>query len=286
MKKQIMILMILLNGFENALNAQIMPPNNSPDPPPCPSGQFSDKVPVPYAYVREADLMWSKRIWRTIDLREKINLPLYYPLDEDICQNSLWEVIKRSVLSGKIVAYGKPVLDDEFRDPLSVEDVAKIIYSDDTVHTVDPNTLEPMSMVVHMQITPDMIKRYWIKEDWFFDKERSVMEVRIVGICPLIEKMDETTGEFRSYMPLFWLYYNQCRPVFAKEPVLWWKGNMSAQPSLDEVFEKRIFSSFIHKESNVYNRMVIEYKQGIDALLESDKLKEDVFDLEQDMWHY
>ena len=85
---------------------------------------------------------------------------------------------------------------------------------------------------------------------------------------------------------MFWLYYNECRPVFATEPVLWCKANTAAKPSLDDIFEKRIFSSFIHKESNVYNRSIIEYQEGMEALTESEKIKEEIFNFEHDMWHY
>lgn len=257
-----------------------------PKPVPCPPTQFSSKKPVPYVYVREADVMWSKRIWRTIDLREKMNEPLYYPLEEDICRHSLWEVIKRAVLSGEITAYGKPVFDDEFNFPLTPEEAAGIISSQDTIMSVDPNTGLADTVIVKTTIAPENIKRYWLKEDWFFDKERSVMEVRIIGLCPLVEKLDKSTGDFRGYSPLFWLYYPECRPVFAREPVLWWKMNTAAQPSMDELFQKRIFASYIHKESNVYNRAIIEYTNGIDALLESDRIKEDIFNFEQDLWHY
>jgi gliding motility associated protien GldN len=268
------------------VNAQF-PPNGNPKPPgPCPPTSYADKKPVPYAYVREADVMWCKRIWRTIDMREKLNLPLYYPLEEENCANSLWEVIKKNVMNGKITAYGDPIFDDEFQHPLTVEQAAKIIYSKDTVVTTNPNTLLPETVLVNSEITPDKVMRYWVKEDWFFDKQRSVMEVRIEGICPLVEKMDPNTGEFRAYAPLFWLYFDECRPVFAKEPVLWWKANTAVQPTLDEIFQKRIFTSFIHKESNVYNRKIVEYKEGVDALLESEKIKDDIFNFEQDLWQY
>lgn len=263
-----------------------LPPNNDPKPKPCPPTQANQKKPVPYAYVREADVMWSKWIWRTIDLREKINQPLYYPLEEDVCQNSLFEVIKRSLIEGKITAYGKPAFDDEFNYPLTISEVKSILYSMDTIQTINPNTNITEDTVIKTELRPDNIKRYWVKEDWFFDKERSVMEVRIVGICPLMEKMDKSTGDFIGYSPLFWLYYNECRTIFASEPVLWWKANTAAKPSLDDVFEKRIFSSFIHKESNVYNRSIIEYQTGMGALLESEKIKEEIFNFEHDLWHY
>ena len=281
------ILVILLISWCKCPNVYAQSvPNNNTKPIPCPPTQANQKKPVPYAYVREADVMWSKWIWRTLDLREKINEPLYYPLDEDLCQNSLWEVIKRSVMEGKIIAYGKPAFDDEFNYPLTISEAKSIIYLFDTIQTTDPNTNITEDTVIKSELKPEHIKRYWVKEDWFFDKERSVMEVRIVGICPLMEKVDKSTGDFRGYSPLFWLYYNECRPVFASEPVLWWKANTAAKPSLDDIFEKRIFSSFIHKESNVYNRSIIEYQQGMGALLESEKIKEEIFNFEHDLWHY
>lgn len=283
--KRTVIIAILILLFQKAFTQGLLP-GNEPKPLPCPHAQFNDQVPLPYVYVREADIMWSKKIWRTLDMRQKLNIPLYYPLDENDCANSLWEVIKNSVLSGKITAYGKPAFDDEFNYPLNAEDAAKIIYSADTIITLNPSTNLPETVLVKNQITPEKIKRYWVKEEWFFDKERSVMEVRIIGICPLVEKIDQNTGDFRGYMPLFWLYYSECRPVFAKEPVLWWKANEAARPSLDDIFEKRIFSGFIHKESNVYNRSIVEYKEGTDVLLESDKIKENLFNFEHDLWHY
>ncbi len=120
---------------------------------------------------------------------------------------------------------------------------------------------------------------------WFFDNKRSVMDVRIIGLCPLFEKIDPSSGDFRGYSPLFWIYYNQCRETFAKEQLMYWQGNNAPQPSIDDVFIKRIFSSFIHKESNVYDRSIASYKQGADALIESEKIKEAIFLFEEGMWN-
>ncbi|MCX6295458.1 MAG: gliding motility protein GldN, partial [Bacteroidetes bacterium] len=128
------------------------------------------------------------------------------------------------------------------------------------------------------------IRQYWIKEDWFFDKQRSVMEARIIGICPLAEKVSET-GDVIGVKPLFWIYFPEARPYLAKAAVFN-RHNDAERMSYDELFVKRMFASYVYKESNVYNRTISEYKTGLDALLESESIKEEVFDYESDLWHY
>lgn len=256
-------------------------------PIPCPTKDVYNKPPVPYSYIREADVMWSKRIWRTIDLREKINQPLYYPLEPTQCRISLFDLIKEGIKSGEITAYDRPLLDDEFNYPMTLTQTLALLTRIDTVlvqNVNDPSKID--TQYVKMETGSNMITRYWVKEDWFFDKQRSVMEVRIIGLAPLMEKIDQNTGEFRGYQPLFWVYYPECRKVFCRRQVLYHTSNAMMMPSFDDVFTKRIFSSVIHKESNVYDRFVIEYKNGLDALLESDAIREKIFNMEQDLWQY
>ena len=219
-------------------------------------------------------------------MREKLNQPLYYPLEPSQCRKSLFDVLKEGIRSGQIVAYGRPVIDDEFGFPLSIVEANKLFSGIDSVLVRDVNNPDQYTMTyVPTEIGSAEITRYWIKEDWYFDKQRSVMEVRIIGICPLMEKKDDN-GEFRAYQPLFWVYYPECRNILATKPVLYHKGNMGRMPSMDEVFTKRIFSSFIHKESNVYDRTISEYTRGIDALLESERIKNMIFEMEHDFWQY
>ncbi len=278
----IRLLTILIFALSFTVNAQSI---IKPDP--CPPSDMFVKPPVVYPYVREADVMWAKRVWRTIDMREKLNQPLYYPLEPSQCRMSLFDVIKQGLRSGELTAYDRPVLDDEFNYPMTLPMVEEVITKRDTIYIElldNTGVMEPRIIV--QEIGSGEVLRYWVKEDWFFDKQRGIMDVRIIGICPLIEKIDKLTGEFRGYQPLFWLYYNQCRPVFAKHGVLYHQENTGAMPSMDNVFQKRIFSSFIHKESNVFDRWIIEYASGTDALLESDRIKNELFEMEHDMWHY
>jgi gliding motility associated protien GldN len=110
------------------------------------------------------------------------------------------------------------------------------------------------------------------------------MEVRIIGICPLKESVSES-GEVRGYQPLFWVYFPEARPVLARSEAFI-RNNNSQRPTFDELFAKRFFNSYIHKESNVYDRSINEYKTGLDALLEAERVKEELFFFEHDMWHY
>lgn len=241
---------------------------------------------VPYPHLREADVMWSHRIWRTLDLREKMNHPYYYPEVPHNGLMSLFDIIKGGILNSCVTAFDNPVMDDEFKMKLTTEQAAGILIDTQFVSVEDPfNPGTWIDDTIINEITSTDIKAYWIKEDWFFDKQRSVMDVRILGICPLKEKADPNTGEVMGYMPLFWCYFPQLRPLLVRHEV--YLGQNNAQRlTYDDVFQKRFFGSYIHKESNVYDRPIPAYLSGLDALLESESIKEDIMNFEHDLWHY
>lgn len=242
---------------------------------------------VPYPYVGEADVMWSKRIWRVIDLREKINMPIYYPLEPTNEYASLWDIIKCNVEEGNLTAYNPgPLLDDdEFKVPYSAAELQDILHQFDTVWTVSIEDGETMIPTLQQDdLESAEIKQYILKEDWFFDRERSIMDVRIIGIAPVREVKGDD-GEMRGYAPVFWLYFPECRYIFANVNVFN-RQNDVKHLSYDDLFMKRMFSSYIKKESNVYDRNINESYTGIDALLESERIKDVVFRMEHDMWHF
>lgn len=281
-KLSIIILLAIGCAFVNTAKAQVF------DSPPR-DGVF-DKIhvinrqPIPYAHLREADVFWSKRIWRVIDMREKINHPFYYPIQPINDRRSLMQVIYDGVLEGAITAY--EATNDEFLIPLTPEQVFANL--NDTVEE-QLQRLEPpfdwYDTTYVVEFEPSDVRQFRIKEDWFFDKQRSVMDVRILGICPITESIDPTTGESRGTVPLFWIYFPEARPLFATVEVFN-RQNHAERRTLDDIFFKRMFGSFIYKEENVYDRFISDYARGLDALLESERIRNDLFLLEHDLWEY
>jgi hypothetical protein len=238
-----------------------------------------EKDVIPYDYIREADVFWSKRIWRMIDVREKMNLPFKYP------QEPLIEILHTAAKNGELTVYDPSIVDaDQFKMVMTIDDVKKIGSSIDTVMQVNPITLEEEMVIQKNELTWDKIVKYRVKEDWFFDEETSTMMVRVIGIAPIMEDYD-ASGNYRGDMTMYWLYYPDLRPILANYEVYNPK-NDAVRMSWEDVFEARFFESYIYKESNVYDRGIQEYATGMDALLVSDAVKQQMFEYEHDLWNY
>ena len=231
---------------------------------------------MPYDNVREADITFERRVWRIIDTREKMNLSFRYE------ERPLLTVLMEAAKNGEITVYSQE--DDKFTIPLSKEDVAAIGASVDTVLRINPETYEPEQEIVFNELDPLSITRYRLKEVWFFDKESSRMHVRILGIAPIKDVLDENDN-FLYEEVLFWVYYPEARQVLSKEEVFL-PGNDQSPISWENLFEMRFFSSYIYKRSNVFNRRLEDYLTGVDLLLEADKIKREIFNYEHDLWTY
>lgn len=237
---------------------------------------------VPYTHVREQDVMWHRRIWREIDLREKINHPLYYPTSKIDDRKSLFDVIKDAVLDGELSAYDPS--DDEFKIKLTPSEAMAKMGDTISVLVEDPETFELVETNTYQEVSSVDVIKYHVKEDWFFDRERSIMDVRIMGIAPIVSVLDEN-GEFKGLKTIFWIYFPEARYVFANYDVFN-RQNDAERRTFEDIFWKRMFNSYIIKRSNVYDRLLIDYKLGIDRLLEAEQIKEEIFNMEHDVWHF
>lgn len=235
-----------------------------------------EKRVLPYDHIREADIMWEKRIWRVIDIREKMNLPFAYP------ERPFVSILMDATQSGELTAYSGE--NDKFTEIITPDEVASMGASVDTIVTFDPDTYEEKTQIVRNELNSDDIKRFRVKEMWFIDKETSRMQVRILGIAPLLEVKDEN-GNLKYELPMFWIYYPEARELLARERVFNY-GNDASPISWEDLLEMRFFASYIFKESNNFDRRLSEYLTGVDLLLEGEKIKNEIFNREQDLWSY
>ena len=254
-----------------------------------------------YAPLRQADVMWSRKIWREIDLRQKINHPFYYPENDGVGhtiedRKSLIDVIYSAIQEGSITAYDNAAMDDEFREPMTPEGIKQIGGAkEELIEVIDWDAVEAgadpeeakTTRVNKVPFNRNTVKKWRVKEEWFFDKQRSVMDVRIIGLAPLQEDRDEVNNQLLgTFSPLFWVYFPEAREILINAEVFNLVKNNAERRTYDDIFWKRMFGSTIVKESSVMDRKVNEYMVGLDALLEAEKIKTEIFNMEHDLWEY
>ena len=242
-----------------------------------------NKKPIPYPSIRKADAMWSKRIWREIDFRQKFNQKFYYPVDSQKNWKSFIMVLLDALKEGgQMTAYDISNT-DELLVPITYNEI--VGRQIDTIHDVGRRPYPPYEeydTTIYTEFNPSKVMRLRIKEDWYFDKQRSQMMVRIIALCPVL--IVERDGQEQT-SPMFWVSYAEARDVFA-QALVFNEFNSAMRLTYDELFWKRLFDSYIYKEQNVYDRRISAYATGVDALLESERVKREMFRFEEDLWQY
>ena len=282
MKKLVLIITIVLIGAasQNQLKAQVI------------DGLFVkkttlDRKPSPLPVIRESDVIWSKTIWRIVDFREKANQHFYYPTRDIQGRNNLVNILLKGIEDKRITAFDATISDNEFKEPITYNQV-KQEFGDSVRHikVTDLNTGNDRDSTVLSEIPVRDVKQLEIKEVWYFDKQKSTLLVRILGICPIrVYKKDPKDSTFVRKR-LFWIYYPEIRPILAKQETLN-EFNEARGFSFDDLFITRRFDGYIVKEENVYNnRSIEEYASGEYAFKESERIKNSIFDYEQDLWEY
>lgn len=235
---------------------------------------LKEKRVLEYPALREHDLLWEKRVWRLIDTRERMNQAFRYP------KQYFFEILTEGIESGAIRAFSAE--SDDFQYPVGPEEALGDLVQIDTLPVIDPYTLEETLQIVRNELDPEKIIRYRLKEVWYFDKAHGTLKVRILGIAPMITERDEM-GNFKYERPMFWIYYPECREWLAKFP--FFNEHTDQQlSSWEDLFEMRRFASYITKESNVLDERLEHQLSGIDRLMRSDQIDQEIFNFEFDLW--
>lgn len=280
MNKMLLVLFIGFSTMTTALAQAPGFPESKPRPRPIDGlvekTNFQSRPLLAYEELNERDILWEKRIWRVIDTREKMNLTFNYP------EMPFFQILLDGVESGALTAYDP--IDDKFSTPLTNEALLESTTRVDTILVPDPVTFEETYRVIETKLDPNSVKRFRVKEIWYFDSKHSTMKVRILGIAPIQDVFDDKNN-FLYERPLFWVYYPHAREYLAGfEAFNPWNDN--GQMSWEDLMEMRFFSSYITKQSNVENKRLEDFLRGRDLLLESEKIKQEIFNYEQDLWSY
>ncbi len=251
--------------------------------------------PLAYGYVGDRDILFSKMVWEKIILDERVNFPLYYPIDTNNIgsdRRSLYDVLTKSIVEGKL----ENVYDDSyFTGRRSLKDLADITTKIDTLDIgydqFNAEGVVDQEYISTRTIGAYDVSAYLIKGLWYFDKRQGELKYRLIGIAPaaadvnFIDSEDESNKEPN---PLYWIFYPEAREILHEAKSF--NSKNSAMPfSFDHILNSRRFNAVIYKEENVYgDRKVDEYvaENALMQLLESERIKEKVRDFELDMWSY
>jgi gliding motility associated protien GldN len=258
---------------------------------------ISERTPLQYEYLRKDDALFSERVWREIDIREKINQVFRYKADDDNGDQRFISILVRAVRDelkkGRAIAFSPD--DDRFTSILDSAAFEKALTGGSVECATEPvyDLNDPTKIDHYVRVcptlSPDDIVKFRIKEDWVFDREASRLFCRIIGIAPLKSILGPDKKTEVGVQPLFWIYYPDLRPTLAKYEVYNPKNMGQSRMTWEELFESRMFSSYIVKSTldNSQNKLIKQYiKDPILALLEGENIKEKIFNYEQNLWSY
>ena len=253
---------------------------------------YGETKPMAYGYVDERDVLWSKTVWETIDLDERVNFPLYYPIDTNQIGNTrraLYDVLVTNIRNGNI---SEVYADSYFTEKRELSDIGAALSKVDTTdlgieqynagETIDPQ------YITRRDISAADIMEYRVRGLWYFDKRQAELKYRLLGIAPVAPDVNFIDSDEPALVELFWVWFPDARQVL-HDNYAFNQENTSQPISFDHLLNSRRFHGVIYAEDNIHgDRSVDEYirENAFMQLLESERIKEGIRDFEQDMWNY
>lgn len=256
--------------------------------------------PLAYGYVHDRDVLMGKTIWEFIDIDERINFPLYYPIDTNFVgkeRRSLFDVLVKNIKNGTITEVYR---DDYFNTKKTVKDMeSSFTYIDTIPAGIDEynNYIDDYKsgkkvldaqFINKKELDCSYISGYKIKGYWYFDKRQGELKYRLIALCPVTPEAKEAGNDNADVIDLFWVYFPAVRDILHESKAF--NDKNSAMPiTFDHLLNSRRFNGEIYKEENVYgDREIQQYMKdnSQNQLLESERVKEKIRSFESDMWNY
>jgi len=254
---------------------------------------YDNDQPLPYGFIDNRDVLWSKTTWELIDLDERINFPLYFPIDTNdigVERRSLFDVLIKNIKNKNIE---EVYADSYFTQKITMSDIENsLIYLDKEAMDDEYNEtgVENLELIDEYRLGSRDIQEWRIRGYWFLDKRSGELKYRLLGIAPVAKEARSLAGgadEFAE-IELFWIWYPAAREVLHKAKAFNRK-NTSRPISYDHLLNSRRFNSIIYREDNdLGDRSINDYinDNALMQLLESDRIKEVIRNIEIDMWNY
>ncbi|MGO4710158.1 gliding motility protein GldN [Chryseobacterium sp. 2TAF14] len=266
----------------------------------------SNKVtPLEYGFVDEKDILKSMMVWEIIDLNDKINQPFYYDNPNGLLSKttrSLYQILLDAALNGQI---DEVYEDENFSTKSTPEAIKKKLESeridDELIEIINsgatPTEAQKKQYIDIIRTTTDKVKVLKIMGMWFIDKRDGMMKYRPLGIAAMgpdptsigrIGPDGQPLAGADELVDLFWVYYPKARDILANNYVFN-RANSSADLSFDDIINARRFSSIIYKSSNgLGDGTIKDYvpRNAEEQLAESQRIKEQILQMENDMWNY
>ena len=256
--------------------------------------------PLPYGYVHDRDVLMGKTIWEFIDIDERINFPLYYPIDTNFVgkeRRALFDVLVKNIKNGKIT---EVYVDDYFNTKKTFKDMESSFTYIDTIdagkdeinnyyddYKSGKKVLDPQ-FINKKELDASYISGYKIKGYWYFDKRQGELKYRLLALCPVTPEARDAGNDNADVIDLFWVYFPAVREILHESKAF--NDKNSAMPiTFDHLLNSRRFNGEIYKEENVYgDREIQAYMKdnSQNQLLESERVKEKIRSFESDMWNY
>lgn len=248
--------------------------------------------PLEYGYVDDRDVLMGKTVWEIIDLNERINFPLYFPIDTANIgsdRRSLYDVLTKAIKNGELT---EVYTDSYFNTKKSFKDIQASLTRIDTTDAGREQRNAGQSIspeyILKQDLTAQDVSQYKIKGYWYFDKRQSELKYRLLGICPVTPDVYTMNSEEKDYIELFWVFFPAARDVLHESKAF--NDKNSAMPiSFDQILNSRRFNAVIYQEENVYgDRTITSYMKdnAQNQLLEAERVKEKIRDFEENMWNY